>query len=80
MFLGAESLQDRNKISASSVCRIVSCILQNEKLTEVLFDLSPFDCARHEAWRSEGLPSLNNQLKADVRDDWRSVLVYLRQV
>ena len=33
--LGAESLQGGNQISVSGVCRIVSCILHNEKLTEV---------------------------------------------
>ena len=77
LFLGAESLQSGNKISESGVCHIVSCILHNEKLTEVQLDFSPLVCARHEAWRSEGLPSL----KADVvRDDWGAVLSYLRQV
>ena len=77
LFLGAESLQKRNKMSESGVCHIVSCILYNEKLTEVRFDFSPLECARHEAWRSEGFPSLKAHV---VRDDWGAVLPYLRQV
>ena len=78
LFLGAESLQEGNKISESGVCHIVSCILHNEKSQVAVYcDFSPLVCARHEAWRSEGLPSL----KADVvRDDWGAVLSYLRQV
>ena len=64
-------------MSVVGVSRIVSCILHNEKLTD--FQLEPFvsACVGHEAWRSEGLPSLPS---AVVTNEWGAVLKHLRQV
>ena len=64
-------------MSVVGVSRVVSCVLHNEKLTDVSLDPSPSACVGHEAWRSEGLPPLPS---AVVRDGWNSVLRHLRQV
>ena len=77
-FLGAESLQAGNQTSVSGVCRIVSCILHNEKLTEVGFDHKPSSCVVHEAWRREGLSVLPKSVVASQA--WVTVLEHLRQV
>ena len=77
LLLGAEPLQDENKISVSGVCRIVSCIVHNENLTEVYFDHNSSTCVAHEAWRREGLPV---PPKSVVDYGWQAVFKHLRQV
>ena len=64
-------------MSVVGVSRIVSCILHNEKLTDVVLDPKPSACVENEAWRSEGLSSLPS---AVVRNGWDAVLKNLRQV
>ncbi len=39
----------------ASVCRIISCILQNENLKFLSFDHDVMSCIRHDAWITEGL-------------------------
>ncbi len=55
-FLDNESLQLSDQISASCVCRIISCIIHSKKLTKVHFNFGPSFCAGREAWRRECLP------------------------
>ena len=55
-FLDNESSQSSDEISASCVCRIISCILHNQKLTKVRFHFGPSFCSGDDAWRREGLP------------------------
>ncbi len=74
--LGAESLQQLNKISVPGVCRIVSCILQNKKLTTVSFGHEPPACVAHEAWLGEGLPLPPSDV---VAKGWTAVLEFLRK-
>jgi hypothetical protein len=77
VILGAEYLQDMNKISVPGVCRIISCILQHEKLTEVYFDHNPSTCIEHEAWQGEELPLPPSDV---VAKGWAAVLEFLRKV
>jgi hypothetical protein len=71
-------------MSVVGVSRIVSCILHNEKLTDVSLDHSPSACVGHEAWRSEGLLPLPSAVARDEWNDawnaWDAVLKHLRQV
>ena len=77
LLLGAEPLQRGNKTTVSCVCRIVSCIVHNENLTEVRFDHNSSACVAHEAWRSWCLPV---PPKSVVDDGWPAVFNHLRQV
>ncbi len=67
--------QSGNKISVAGVCRIISCILHNPKLTTVIFDHEPSVCIGHDAWNSEGLavPPVDVVAKS-----WAVVLKFLR--
>ncbi len=59
------------------ISRIVASILHNDKLTIVYFDLQPYDCIAHEAWKDEGLSVPPDDV---VSRGWSAVLEFLRKV
>ncbi len=76
--LVTRGLQESNCMSAAGVCRIVACILHNEKLVDQLLDLTlslaPSDCVRDDAWQREGLVMPPPQV---LLQGWISVLKFL---
>ena len=66
-----------NDVSVEGVCRLIPCILRNQKLTDVDLDHAPSACVGHDAWRSEGLPLLPAEI---VDEGWKAVLKHLREV
>ncbi len=69
-------IQFSNPITATGVCRIISCILHNHHLDDAGFDLKPSFCAHHDAWLSEGLPELSDGM---LDRDWIDVVPFLRR-
>ena len=73
-------MQKRTSVTIVGVCRLISCILHNFNLTEVLLDHRPRDCADNDAWRREGLPALPKRLGYyNSNERWTEVLGYLRE-
>ena len=64
-----------NKVGVAAVCRLISCILHNVKLTDVYLDHEPSACVGHDAWKSEGLPVPPGEVTAQ---GWKAVLQFLR--
>ena len=69
-------IQFSNPITATGVCRIISCILHNHHLDDAGFDLKPSCCAHHDAWLREGLPELSDDM---LGRDWSDVVPFLRR-
>ncbi len=70
-------LQVNNKLSIAGVCRLLSGILHNHRLTDVYFDHQASDCIRHHTWTDEGLPVPPDDV---ISGGWRDILEYLREV
>lgn len=76
--LVTHAVQESNCMSAAGVCRIVACILHNDKLVDQLKDLdlslAPSDCVRHDTWQREGLVMPPPHV---LLQGWTSVLKFL---
>jgi hypothetical protein len=70
-------LQTRGGMSVAGVCHIISCILNNDKLSTVYFDYTPSNCVHRVAWYKEGLAVPPVDI---ARKGWAAVLKYLRKV
>lgn len=63
-------------MTIAGICRILSCILHNEHLVDLCFDLEPSSCIHHDAWQQEGLPMLNHEM---AHLGWSEVLPFIRR-
>jgi hypothetical protein len=76
LFLYAEDLQTGNRISVLGVCRFISCILRNKKLTKVYFEHRPSACVGRDAWRRENLPVPPREVVK--KGYWRAIILFIR--
>ena len=65
-----------NAISGDGICRIISCILHNDKLVDVCFDMHPSSCVRLDAWHREGLAAPPDHM---LLQEWGHILLFLRR-
>ena len=69
-------MQLGNAISGDGICRIISCILHNDKLVDVCFDMQPSSCVRLDAWHHEGLAAPPEHV---LLQEWGGILRFLRR-
>jgi hypothetical protein len=69
------TVQRRNRISPSGICRIVSALVRNTSLLNIFADHSASSCICHGDWQRSGLPVVP---EAIALEDWAAVIVFVR--